>query len=183
MAEFISDLEQKNKNLLEGFKLELSGIRGNRPTPKLVEDIKVDYSGQKLSVKQLASISIILPSTIELSVWDKTVISSISKAIEGSNLGVSVNINGGNIRVILPPLSEERRIEITKIIKKESEKSKIHLRSLRDEFNKKIIIQFDHKEISEDEKFKSKEKIQKMIDEANKEIEVIAENKIKEIYA
>ncbi|MFA5386386.1 MAG: ribosome recycling factor [Candidatus Paceibacterota bacterium] len=182
MAELIPVLENETKLLLDSLKQELSGVRGNRPTPKLVEDIKVDYLEQKLSIKQLASIGILLPSTIEINVWDRNSVASISKAVETANLGVSVNVDSNRIRVVLPPLSEERRIEIAKIVKKEAEKSKIHLRTLRDEFNKKVTVQFDNKEISEDEKFKLKEKIQKTTDETNKEIENISENKIKEIY-
>jgi len=89
----------------------------------------------------------------------------------------------GKIKVTLPPLSQERRIEIIKIIKQEAEKRKITLRILRDEFNKKINNQFENKEISEDQKFKLKEKVQKIVDDANKEIENLSENKIREISA
>ncbi len=181
MEDFISNSENKIKTIIEGFKNELSGIRGSRPTPKIVEDIKVDYSGQKLTVKQLTSISVLPPLTLELTVWDNSIISNIAKAIESSNLGVSVTVDGKKIRVSLPPLSEERRIEITKTVKKEAEKTKIFLRTVRDEFNKKITAQFENKEISEDQKFKLKEKIQKIIDNANKEIETLNDNKIKNL--
>jgi len=186
MGEIISNdlknqLENKIRGIINGFKQELLAIRSGRPTPKLVEDIKVDYFGQKLSIKQLASISVIPPSTIELNVWDNSIVSAISKAIESANLGVSLITEGKSIRVNLPPLSEERRKELIKTVKKEAEKTKIYLRTIRDEFNKKINNQFENKEISEDQKFKLKEEVQKMIDDANKEIETLNENKIKEI--
>ncbi|PIU99076.1 ribosome recycling factor [Candidatus Wolfebacteria bacterium CG03_land_8_20_14_0_80_36_15] len=186
MGELVSNnlkdkLENKIRAITEGFKQELSVIRSNRPTPKMVENIKVDYLGQKLSIKQLASIGILPPSTIELNVWDSSVISAISKVIESANLGVSVVTEGKSIRVNLPLLSEERRKELIKTVKKEAEKTRIYLRTIRDEFNKKINSQFENKEISEDQKFKLKEKVQKAIDDANKEIESLNENKIKEI--
>ena len=183
MIDIIPDLENKTKDLLEDFRQNLLSIRGNRPTPKFIEDIKVDYLNQKLLVKQLASISILPPLSLELNPWDPSSMSTIAKAIESANLGVSVTTEGGKIKVTLPPLSQERRIEIIKIIKQEAEKRKITLRILRDEFNKKINNQFENKEISEDQKFKLKEKVQKIVDDANKEIENISENKIREISA
>jgi ribosome recycling factor len=179
--DILKDLETKTNEAIKFFKEQLAGIRGGRPNAKLVEDVSVDYFGQKLNVKQLGSINILPPREIQISVWDKNAAAAVLKAIEASNLNVSVNLEGNLIRINLPPLSGERRQELIKLAKKEAEAIRIEIRNLRDEINKEISRQFDEKKISEDEKFKLKEKIQTSIDKTNEEIEKILENKIKEI--
>ena len=179
--DILKDLENHINKAIEYFKEQLSAIRGSRPTPKLVEDIPVDYFGQKLSIKQLGSINIVPPREIQISAWDKQSLSNVAKAIESSNLNLSVNIEGNLIRINLPPLSQERREELIKVVKKEAEETKIKIRSLRDEALKKIKHQTEEGEITEDDKFKFKEEIQGLTDKTNEEIAKIMENKIKEI--
>jgi len=177
----MQDLQLKLSEIIKQLKEQLAGIRGGRPNPKLIENIEIEYFGQKLTVKQLGSINIVPPTTIQISAWDKNAVSAIAKAIESSNLNVSANTEGNLIRINLPPLSSERRQELIKIIKKETEESKIKIRHSRDEMNKKINLQTEEGEITEDDKFKSKEEIQKAVDKTNEEIEKILENKRKEI--
>ncbi len=179
--DIIKDLEFHMNKAIEYFMEQLSGIRGGRPTPKLIEDISVDYLEQKLSIKQLGSISVIPPREIQISVWDKQCLANIVKAIESSNLNISANIEGNLIRINLPPLSQERRLELVKVVKKEAEETKIKIRSSRDETNKKINHQLEQDEINKDDKFRLKEKVQKLVDEKNKEIETALGNKVKEI--
>jgi ribosome recycling factor len=179
--DLLRGLELKISEAVKHFKEQLAGIRGGRPSSKLVEDVLVDYFGQKLSVKQLGSIGIVPPREIQISVWDKNAASAVLKAVESSNLNVSVNLEGNLIRINLPPLSGERRQELIKIAKKETEEVKIEIRGIRDEIIKALNQRFDDKKISEDEKFKTKEKIQESIDKTNGELEKILENKIKEI--
>ncbi|MEK7548965.1 MAG: ribosome recycling factor [Patescibacteria group bacterium] len=171
----------KTAEIIKYFKDQISSIRSGRPTPKLVENLPVDYFNQKMTIKQLGSISIIPPTTIQISVWDAQAVSSVSKAIESSNLSVVANIDGNLVRINLPPLSSERRQDLIKVIKKEAEEAKIKIRHIRDEENKKINRQEEEGEIGEDQKFKLKEETQKEIDKVNEEIERILENKIKEI--
>lgn len=171
----------KISGVLKFFKEQMSGIRSNRPSAKLVEDILVDYFGQKLPIKQLGSISVIPPREIQISIWDNQAVNLVAKAIESSGLNVAANIDGNLIRINLPALSEERRQEIIKLAKKEAEEARIKIRHLRDEQNKKIGQREENKEISEDQKFRLKEDTQKAIDKTNGEIERILENKIKEI--
>lgn len=175
------ELENKIKEVLNYFKEQLAAIRGNKPTPKLVEDIMVDSYGSKMPIKQLASIAVVLPREIQITSWDKQNVQLIAKAIESSNLNIGANVDGNLIRINLPPLSQERREEIIKIAKKESEETRIKIRHLRDEANKETKQQEENKKITEDQKFKLKDKIQKSIDAANKDIELILEKKIKEI--
>lgn len=170
-------LENKLNSLVNGFKEELSGIRANRPTPKLVEDIKVDYLGQKLPIKQLGSIGIAPPRCIQIIVWDKNAVASIAKAIEEAEIGAMPSIQDNVIRISLPPLTEERRRELIKLVKKIAENVRIKIRFLRDEYNKIV----KKSELREDERFKRLEDIQETVDKANKKIEELLDNKIKEI--
>lgn len=178
--DILKELESKTADAVRYFKDQLAGMRGGRATAKLVEDVSVECYGQKMAVKQLGSISVPSPKEIQISVWDKEVAAVVVKAVETS-LSVNANLEGNLIRVNLPPLSEERRRELAKIVKKEAEEAKIKIRFLRDEFNKKIVRQFEDKKITEDDKFDLKEKIQKIIDRTNGEIENVLNAKITEI--
>ncbi len=174
------NLEAKVAEAVNFFKSQLAGIRGGRPTAKMIEDITIDYLGTKLTIKQLGTILVVLPREIQVSVWDKQAASLIAKAIETA-LNVNPNIENNLVRINLPPLSGERRQDMTKVVKKEAEQVRIEIRSLRDETNKEINKQFDEKKFSEDDKFKLKDQIQKIIDKSNEEIEKSLEVKIKEI--
>jgi len=179
--DILKNLELKVAEAIKRLKEQLAALRGGRPSSKLVEDVLVEYFGQKLPIKQLGSINITPPREIQISVWDKTAASAVLKAIESSNLNISANVEGNLIRINLPPLSGERRQELTKLAKKEAEEVRIEIRGIRDEIIKEINRQFEEKKITEDDKFKFKEKIQENIDKTNEEIEKILENKIKEI--
>jgi ribosome recycling factor len=177
----VKELEQKIKPLIEVLRQEFLNLRTNRPSPKLVENIKVSYMEQQFLVKQLGSISVVPPKEIDISVWDKNAVGPVAKAIESAGLGVSANIDGNLIRINLPPLTDERREELIKLVKQTAEQTRIKIRAMRDEANKKSESLFKEKKISEDQKFKNKEQIQKAVDKANGEIENILASKIKEI--
>jgi ribosome recycling factor len=181
LMDILKNLEEKIGQGISYFRDQLAGIRGGRPSAKMVDDIAVDYFGQRLTVKQLSSINVVPPREINISVWDKNAASLILKAIEASNLNVSANLEGSMIRINLPPLSGERRQELAKIVKKEAEEARIKMRAVRDEANKEVARQVDEKKLTEDDKFKFKDNIQKAIEKANQEIERIVENKIGEI--
>lgn len=172
----LKQFEATLRGIVENFKNEISGIRTNRPTPKLVENISVDYFGQRMTVKQLGSISVAPPREIIISIWDKNAIGATAKAIETSGLGLTANIAGNVIRINLPPMTDERRQEFTKVVKTIAEQARIKIRSQRDEINKQA-----KKLPDEDEKFKSLKKVQEHVDTVNKEIEINLEGKIKEI--
>jgi ribosome recycling factor len=175
------DLEAKLKAITEHLKQELSGVRTNRPNPKLIEDIKAEYFEVPTPVKQLGSIAVVPPRELQISVWDQSAIAPIAKAIESANLGVSVSVSGNMIRVALPMMSNERRAELVKISKTSSEEARIKVRGARDEANKKAEAAEKAKEISEDAKFNLKKKIQEAVDKTNKDIEAMLLGKIKEI--
>jgi ribosome recycling factor len=179
--EILKKLEENLKDVEKNFAKEIAGLRSNRVSPELVENIKVNVYNQILTIKQLAAISIKSPKTLQLTFWDKNAIAPAAKAIEEANIGFSPVIDGLNVYLNLPELTNERRQEFIKLAKKITEETKIKIRNKRDEEIKKIKNLFEDKKISEDDMFKSKEKIQKIIDEINKNIDLILENKIKEI--
>ncbi len=181
MNPLIEEFKTQGRHLAEGFKKEISGVRSNRPTPALLEDLKVSCYGQIMPLKQVSSINIVPPREMDIHVWDKDAVSAVTKAIESSGLGLSASAEGNIIRVFLPELSKERREELTKHLKHLAEESRIKLRHFRDETNKKIQKALDNGEISEDAKFKLKKEVQDETDKTNEAIEKILERKIKEV--
>lgn len=181
MEEVIKAFEAQVKEVVLKVKQDFSGVRTNRPTTKLVEDIQVEYYGQLLPVKQLGSIAIIPPREIAVTLWDKAAVGAAEKAIRESNLGLSPSTDGTTIRLTLPPLTDERRAELLKLVKQQAEEGRIRIRSHRDEANKKITQAENEKKISEDQKFSQKERVQKAVDLSNAEIEKLLLEKGKEI--
>lgn len=177
----IETFKQKTTSLLHNLTSELTSIRTSHPTPALVEHIKVDCYGQMVSIKQVGSISIAPPREILIQVWDTNVIEAALRAIQDSDLHLTPQAQGNVIRIHLPELTQERRDQLAKTVKKIAEQHKIKLRALRDDVNKEIQKKFDGKEIGEDEKFRFKEQIQKYVDEVNSSIDEIVERKVKEI--
>jgi len=177
----LKELEISLRNSIDVLKEELGGVRGNRPSVEILENIKVSCYDQIMSIKQLGSLNLRPPREIELQVWDKNAIPAIMKAIEDANIGMSVSNDGNVIRASLPALTDERRKEVSKLAGKVTETARIRLRNQRDEFNKKFKVAEEGGEITEDELFEAKEKTQKLIDEANRKIDEMLENKIKEI--
>jgi len=174
--ELIEKTKTDFDSLIEEFKGDLSGIRTNRPAPKLLEDIPVMYMEQKMLVKQLGSIGIEPPRDLVVNVWDQTAAGAIAKAIQDSDLGVGVSEQGKTVRVKLPDLTEERKQELGKLVKSMAEEIRIKMRRLRDDAQKDIKEEKD-----EDEVFRGKEALQKLVDEFNKNIDELVDIKTKEI--
>ena len=177
----LKSFEKELESLLARVKDEFHGIRTNRPTAKLVEDIKANYFDQEMPIKSLGGISIAPPRDIVISIWDKGAVNAVAKAIENANIGMTPNIDGNNIRLTLPALTDERKADLIKVVKKTTEEHRIRIRQMRDEINKKIKKAEDEDEISENESFKLKERVQKAVDKINVEIEKLLEGKVKEI--
>lgn len=177
----LEEFKQKTQAIIEKTRQELQGIRTNRPTASLVENIPVEYYGEKMALKQVASISIAPPREIVIQAWDKEAVLGIVKAINSSSLNLNANPDGNLIKIFLPELSMERREELVRHVKKETEKYKIEIRKERDEANKKAENAFVSKDINEDLKFKLKNDIQKETENANQKLENLLESKIREI--
>lgn len=181
MNELFDRLEKQIQSIEESFKKEMSSVRANRPTVGLIEDVKVSYYDQMVPLKHLGSVGIVPPREIHIQVWDTVAVAAVAKAIDSASLGFSVSVDGTVVRAFLPELSEERREELVRHIKKILEQYRIQIRHTRDEMNKETDRMFDAGEIGEDERFRGRERIQKIIDSANEIIERMCEAKIKEI--
>jgi len=179
--ENLEKIKTKLKNIEESLKTEFSALRVGRATPALVENILVDYFGAKTPLKQLASISAPEPRLIIIEPWDKNTITAIEKAILSSDLGLNPIVNKNLIRINIPPLTEERRDSLIKIMGTKLEVVKIRCRTARDEAIKEITDLFSAKKITEDEKFETKEKVQELVNTANNNLENITKLKEKEI--
>ena len=174
--ELIEQTKTKFNSLIGAFREDLSGIRTNRPTPKMLENVEVSYVGQTMPLKHLGSISVEPPRDLVVNVWDQNAVSSVTKAINDAKLGVSASEQGRMIRVKLPELTEERKQELIKVIKGMAEEIRIKMRNERDDAQKVIKEEKD-----EDIVFKNKERLQGLVDTFNKEIEDLISKKMGEI--
>lgn len=174
--ENLKEFQNKINTLLSSFKEEISILRTNRPSPRIVENIYVNYMEQNMQLKQLANITIEMPRDIIITLWDKSLISTVVKAIETANLGLGVSALENMVRAKLPELTLERRDEIIKLVKSTAEETRIKMRRQRDYVNKSIST-----EIDKDLKFKTKDNLQKMVDEFNDNMDRLIEDKIKDL--
>ncbi len=177
----IKEFEAALKTAVFKLNEDLKMIRSNRPSVEIIENIRVNIYEQNMTIQQLGSISIQPPRDILISVWDRAAVGAVSKAIEEAKIGLSVSTDGNVIRASLPVLTDERKAELSKLVKKTIEEARIRVRGERDEVMKKIKKAEDDKELSEDVAFKAKEKAQKLVEEENKKIEGMMEGKIREI--
>ena len=169
-----------NKSL-EALRRELAKIRTGRAHPSLLEHVQVDYYGSDVPISQAASVSIEDARTLAVTAWDKTMVGVIEKAILKSDLGLNPVTAGTVIRIPLPPLTEERRIELGKVVHHEGENAKIAIRNIRRDANHHIQELLKEKEISEDDERRSEQEIQQITDAAVKKSDEIVAEKEKEL--
>ncbi|MEK7615829.1 MAG: ribosome recycling factor [Patescibacteria group bacterium] len=161
----------KFDHIVDFYKSDISSVRTGRATPALVEDVAVDAYGQKMTIKELASISTPEPRTVVIQPWDKGVLENIVSGIQKSSVGLAPIVDGDLIRLSVPALTEERRKEFIKIVKQKTEEAKIKIRRVREELHKS----FD--DMSKDEAFRAKEDLQKIVDEYNHKLEELEKKK------
>lgn len=176
-----NNLEKEFDNVFSHLKEELSKLRTGRATPTLVESLKVEYYGTKTPLNQLASISSPDAKTIIIQPWDTNAAKEIEKAIHNSSLGLNPVNEGKLLRIIVPPLTEERRDELTKLVTEKIEESKVRIRTIREEHMKKMQKEEDDGVLREDDYFKGQKKLQESVDEANKRIKESGDLKVTEI--
>lgn len=164
MDALIQVLARAQEAIIARYREEIAALRTSRASPALVENVLVASYGTTLPVKQLASLSLAGPNVITVQPWDKEMLPQIERAIRDANLGVSPVIEGGIIRVTLPPLTEERRKELVKLLGKKTEDAKIAFRLARDQARREIQKLFEEKKISENDKYRANERLQKEVD-------------------
>lgn len=178
---FFKDLEEKMQLTINNFQKELVTLRTGRASPALLDRVKVDYYGTPTPLKQIANISAPEPRLIIIQPWDKSTINDIEKAILKSDLGLNPNNDGNVLRLQIPVLTEERRKDLAKTVKKKSEENKVAIRNIRRDFNEELKKQQKDGKISEDDEKKALEKTQKITDQYIKELDEISRKKEKEI--
>jgi ribosome recycling factor len=176
-----SETENKMKKTVEVLRTELVKIRTGRANPGLVEDIKVESYEVQIPLSQLASVTVPEPRQLLIKPWDRNILPKIEKAILKSDLGLTPSSDGNVIRLNLPPLTEENRQSISRLVHRIGEESKIAIRNIRRQAMETIKRMKKEKEVSEDEEKKGEEKIQKLTNSYIEEIDKILEAKNKEI--
>ncbi|MGI6652710.1 MAG: ribosome recycling factor [Christensenellales bacterium] len=171
----------KMEKTREVLRRELQSLRAGRANPQLLDRITVDYYGAQTPLNQMANISAPEPRLLTISVWDVKAIPLVEKAILKSDLGLNPANDGKIIRLVIPELNEERRRELTKLVRKTAEESKVAVRSIRRDAMEQIKKLEKDSAISEDDRRRGEDELQKITDAAVKEIDVLADEKEKEI--
>ncbi len=182
LQDLLKDAENRMKKVVSKYKEELTGLRTGRATTAMVENIKVDYYGTEMPLKQLATISTPEPNQILIQTWDSNAVKAIEKAIQEANLGANPQIEGNIIRIILPPMTEERRREIVKQINKFAEEYRIAIRNIRRDIKDEIEA-LKSEGFSEDDIKRALDNLQKTTDKYIKEINNLTEAKEKEVLS
>ena len=181
LAEIQKDARLRMSKSLESLRNELAKIRTGRAHPSLLEHVHVDYYGSDVPIGQAASVTVEDARTLSVSPWDKTMVQVIEKAILKSDLGLNPTTAGQVIRIPLPPLTEERRIELGKVVHHEGENAKIAIRNIRRDANHHIKELLREKEVSEDAERKAETEIQNVTNTAVSKVDEIVAEKEKEI--
>ena len=177
----IKQFEEKMVKSLESLKAEYSTIRARRANPHLLDKIKVNYYGTPSSLQQVANVSVPEARMIQIQPWETSLIKEIEKAIMASDLGITPSNDGKTIRLVFPELTEDRRKELVKDVKKKGENAKVAVRNIRRDANDAIKKAAKASEISEDEQKQVEDKVQKLTDKYIAEVDKAIEEKSKEI--
>ncbi|HLC44468.1 MAG: ribosome recycling factor [Candidatus Doudnabacteria bacterium RIFCSPHIGHO2_01_FULL_50_11] len=166
---------------IEHLHTELSSVRTGRANPALVEGVVVESYGTRQPLKNLSTISVSDARTLIIQPWDKSILSDVEKGIQASNVGIQPVNDGVKLRLVLPPLNEERRVELVKLIKQMAESARIRMRNIREEIWKEIGKQQKDKQITEDQKYQAEKDLKELLEGYNEKIKVIIEKKEREI--
>lgn len=175
--------EQKMAKTIEAFKAELHKIRTGRAHPGLLDQVQVDYYGQLLPISQVANVTLLDARTISVQPWEKGMAAKIERAIRESELGLNPSSQGELLRVPMPALTEERRKELSKVVRHAGEEAKIAVRSVRREGNEHLKKLLKDKVVSEDDERRSQDEVQRLTDRTIAEIDRLVHGKEAEVMA
>ncbi len=179
--EIINKIKPECDKVVNFLEQEMAKIRTGRPSPSLIENIVVDCFDQSLPLKQLGTITCSGPRELVVQPWDKSYIEGIQKAIARSNTGASSVLDNDLVRIKFPPLTEDYRKSLIRVLAEKKEESRNTIRRLREDAWKEVQLGFKDSEIREDDKFRAKDKLKEIVEEYNKKIEEMVEKKEKEI--
>lgn len=175
--------EEKMKKTIAEIKKEFSNIRTGRANPLILDKINIEYYGSVTPLRQIANVSVQDGTTLVIQPYDKTVLNEIEKAILKSDIGVTPNSDGSNIRITFPPLTEDRRKELVKTVKKIGEENKVAIRNIRRDMADALKKLEKSESLPEDEVKKEQDTIQKITDKFVKEIDILVADKEKEVLS
>ncbi len=179
--EIQKDAKSRMAKSIDALKHELTGVRTGRANTSLLDGIMVDYYGSATPLNQVANIAVSDSRTLTIQPWEKTMVAPIEKAIMSSDLGLNPVTVGTNIRIPLPPLTEERRKELVKLVGHIGEQAKVAIRNIRRDANTQLKNLLNDKEITEDELRRGEDLIQKLTDEYTKQVDSIVKEKDDEL--
>lgn len=180
-GDVFSDAQHRMNGAVEALQRELQTVRTGRAAPALVERLVVDYYDTPTPLAQLAAIHATDPRTLTIQPWDKKALSDIEKAIQKSDLGLNPNNDGSVIRLVLPPLTEERRKDLVKVVHKKVDDAKVAVRNIRRDAHDKLRDQEKKKEISADDLKRGTERLQKLTDKYIEDVDEVGHAKEREI--
>ncbi len=181
MHPIIQDAKSRMDKSINALRNELSKVRTGKATTALLDGIKVDYYGNQVPLNQVGNVSVLDAHTLSITPWEKQMVSAVEKAILESNLGLNPVNDGTNLKIPVPPLNEERRRELVKLVKKFGEDAKIAIRNIRRDANDHLKREHKEKKMSEDQFLDYEDEVQKLTDEHIKLIDEILKHKEEEI--
>ncbi|MDF3124299.1 ribosome recycling factor [Rheinheimera sp. 1928-s] len=179
--DILKDSKTRMEKSVEALKGQLSKIRTGRAHPSLLDGIQVSYYGANTPLRQVANVSVEDARTLSISVFDKTLVQPVEKAIMQSDLGLNPMSAGTTIRVPLPPLTEERRRDLVKVVRNEAEGARVAVRNIRRDANAELKSLLKDKEIGEDDERKAADEVQKLTDAFVKKVDEVLADKEKEL--
>lgn len=177
------DAQTRMAKCVESLRHNLTKLRTGRASASLVDHLKINYYGSDMPLSQVAAIAVVDARSLTITPWEKTMVAPIEKAIYASDLGLTPNTAGTVIRINLPPLTEERRRELAKVVHGEGEDAKVAIRNVRRDANQHVKELLKDKKITEDEERRAEEEIQKLTDKAIKDVDEVARAKEQELMA
>jgi ribosome recycling factor len=179
----MSDLKQRMEGAINALKNEFSGLRTGRASTELLSPVKVEAYGQEMPLNQVGSVNVVDARTLSVSVWDKGMVTSVEKAIRESGLGLNPAVDGQVVRIPLPELNEERRLDLVKVARKYAEEGRVAIRNVRRDGMDTIKKQQKDSEISEDDAKYEEQDIQKLTDEYVGKVDALLADKEKDIQS
>ncbi len=177
------DTQARMAKSVEALRHSLTKVRTGRASPSLVDHLKINYYGSEMPLSQVASIAVADARSLVITPWEKNMVAAVEKAIYASDLGLTPNTAGTTIRINLPPLTEERRKELSKHVHSEGEDTKVAIRNIRRDANQHVKELLKEKKITEDEERRSEDDIQKLTDKAIKDVDDVVKAKEHELMA
>ena len=181
MDNVLNEANQKIEAALEHLKMELSSVRAGRANPSLIENVSIDAYGGRMKLNEVGNISAPQPSLLTVQVWDASILQNVIKGIQEANLGLNPSNEGTLIRLSIPPLTEERRQELVKLLHTKLEEAKVEIRQIRQDIRQGWDKEKESGTISEDELFRREKLLQELIDKNTVTIDDMGKTKAEEL--